>query len=201
MNSNDFWCRAFLEAMNTSRAGLDACEREANAALAVAQRRGMVTVSEAPGPAAAPEPDVLGWLAAQESDQGSGPRFGVWRPSRGAYQERRFYARRVEWTSAGLCLVGDEGGQELAFAVLHIMRDWTMVEAPGPKLERVEFTAEPRGARGSGLRALRTASYPEGLIVVTGDESFTLHDGNRVRIKWGESSPPKPIEVWIERGG
>lgn len=42
MDSNDFWCRAFLAAANNGR-DLDGCERAADAYLTVAQRRGMVT--------------------------------------------------------------------------------------------------------------------------------------------------------------
>jgi hypothetical protein len=32
-----------------------------------------------------------------------------------------------------------------------------------------------------------------------GTERVTLASGHVARIKWGESCPPKPIKVWLER--
>lgn len=68
---------------------------------------------------------------------------------------------------------------------------------PGPTLERVEFAAdvdrhEPNrwwiGVHEIGVFRARP-----------GEPTASLGD-NTIRIKWGES-PPKPIEVWIERKG
>lgn len=70
---------------------------------------------------------------------------------------------------------------------------------PAPTLERVEFTAEPSGEHGSGVWLLKTARWPRGIILLDGDECVDIADGTRIRIKWGESMPPRPIEVWIER--
>jgi hypothetical protein len=43
MNSDEFWCRAFLSAMRDHAGDLERCQEIADAALWRAQRRGMVT--------------------------------------------------------------------------------------------------------------------------------------------------------------
>lgn len=120
MDASEFWCRAFLAEMMTSRAGLDACERTANDALAVAQRRGMVTG-------------------------------------------------------------GEEPRQE-------------------PTLERVDFTAE-RDGREPGLWSIQSSAFGgSGYALVQDDrETWTIDGGMNIRIKWGETAPQTPVEVWIER--
>lgn len=170
MREEEFWCRAFLAAIPpvfqtcafTGAGGGSVaaqCADMADTALAVAQRRGMVT-----GERTVPEDRPAGCTCQFVTGLGSpsGP------------------ARRA----------------------LVPTREPCPVHAPdrGRVLERVEFTAERRGAADSGLWALRTATYPDELVVVDGDKPFTLTDGNRIHIKWGES-PPKPIEVWLERKG
>lgn len=127
MNANEFWCKAFLAAMGEAyREILQGTNREnhdwpaayagraADAALSVAQRRGMVTVERA---------------------------------------------------------------------------------APGPQLERVEFTAELDG----DIWTLCAPGWTSGVQVRTGGERYPFGPIDTLFIKWGESSPPKPIEVWIER--
>lgn len=129
MQEQEFWCRAFLAAMGgvyTDQADsvrwehhaapAAYCESAADAALEVAQRRGMVTGERA---ASAP-----------------------------------------------------------------------------PELERVEFTAEHAYA---GRWTLKTKMYPDGLALVEFDNNVELDDGNVLHIKWGETMPPQPIEVWLER--
>lgn len=164
MDSNEFWCRAFLAAMHgeysadvrwdNHGAPASYCERAADAALAVAQRRGMVTGERA----AAPE------------DQPAG------------------------CTCRLVMGLGDPSGPRRALVP---SREPCPVHAPdrGHVLERVEFTAELDG----DIWELRTKMYQSGLIVSNGDDRLAMIDGNTIRIKWGETSPPKPIEVWIER--
>lgn len=112
MDANEFWCRAFLVAMGDYVDDPGACEDAANAALAVAQRRGMV--------AAPPESQTTGQMG-------------------------------FDWEQDG---------------------DFMIV---------------------------RATSVPENVRVALGTESVVLRDGRTMVIKWGESAPPKPIEVWIER--
>lgn len=65
---------------------------------------------------------------------------------------------------------------------------------PAPTLERVEFTAE----RDQGWWLIGV--HDVGVFrVLPGDERCTMTTGPVIRIKWGESMSPKPIEVWLER--
>lgn len=125
MDASEFWCRAFLAAMGGTYAQEGSWdnhggpanynERAADAALAVAQRRGMVT-----------------------------------------------------------------GGAEPRHE---------------PEVERVEFRASPAD---HGQWALTADELGGSVLVARGREAFDCN-GRVVRIKWGETAPPKPIEVWIER--
>jgi hypothetical protein len=67
-------------------------------------------------------------------------------------------------------------------------------QAAEPELERVEFTATSRG----DMWELHGAELGSGIQVFAGRETYPM-GGATVRIKWGETMPPKPIEVWIER--
>lgn len=120
MNSNEFWCRAFLTGMDNGVC-LDGCVRAADAALEVAQRRGMVTVERAP----------------------------------------------VE----------------------------------GPALEPVEFTVRRDLSSDTWCIGVNDAGV---FRVIPGEERRSIVSGSvvhTIRVQWGESNPPKPIKVWIERGG
>lgn len=64
-----------------------------------------------------------------------------------------------------------------------------------PTLERVEFTAEQAD---HGMWVLSAPELGGSIWATSGRESID-YNGAIVRIKWGETSPPKPIEVWIER--
>jgi hypothetical protein len=119
MDASEFWCRAFLAAMKDWTDAPTACAGAADAALAVAQRRGMVA-------------------------SGAEPRHE-------------------------------------------------------PTLERVEFTAE-RDGREPGLWSIHSAAF--GSALVQDDrETWTIDGGMNIRIKWGETAPQTPIEVWIEKAG
>ena len=67
---------------------------------------------------------------------------------------------------------------------------------PEPEAERVEFTAE----RDGDIWTI----YAKGLIhsaqVRSGGDRYPIGPLDTLRITWGDSMPPKPIEVWIERG-
>lgn len=67
-----------------------------------------------------------------------------------------------------------------------------------PELERVEFAAERRSG---GAWTLFAPVCPAGIIVRDGEERVEFSDGGGgvLRIKWGETMPPRPIEVWLER--
>jgi hypothetical protein len=67
-------------------------------------------------------------------------------------------------------------------------------QATGPELERVEFTAERDGDTW-------TLSIPDvGRFLVTeGAELISRAGVAVIHVKWGESMPPQPVEVWIER--
>jgi hypothetical protein len=153
MDASEFWCRAFLAEMNTSRAGLDSCEKNADAALAVAQRRGMVATGQA-----------------------------------GALDTLRRTA--IRWVNAAMANDVDEyeaASDDLMKAAEAL--------GPAPTLERVEFTAERVDP---GLWVL----HGEAFGIVNCDErrdAMALNDGTTIRITWGETAAPNPIEVWIER--
>lgn len=94
------------------------------------------------------------------------------------------------------------GCAEAADAALAAARERGMISGEQlaaeqkPDAERVEFTAERDGEW--WLIDIQGA----GRFRVTSEEDRLVLLGGRVmRIKWGESMPPKPIEVWIERGG
>jgi hypothetical protein len=67
--------------------------------------------------------------------------------------------------------------------------------AAEPELERVEFTAELTDYGNWIMRA------PEwgGAVCVTPGFGSIAYRGDMFRIKWGDTMPPKPIEVWLER--
>lgn len=130
MRAEEFWCRAFLAAMDAGYA--DPARRSmshdemalygeqaADAAVSVAQRRGMVTSGHAPD-------------------------------ARPATTRERITVYSVDRT-------GDL---------------WTI---SGPEI----------GGRGIQVHA--------------GREAYPMGNGVTVRIVWGETMPPKPIEVWLER--
>lgn len=131
MDASEFWCRAFLAATSGHYADRGAevmihdgaatyCGEAADAALAVAQRRGMV----------------------------DGPRKAQPRP--------------------------------------------------GGVRERVEFTASRHSDAGW---IVCTSMYMAGVVAVEGAGPIRMADGNTVHVVWGETMPPKPIEVWIEKAG
>jgi hypothetical protein len=140
MDSNEFWCRAFLTTIapvfqacigtGAEESSVAAqCADMADAALAVAQRRGMVTASQ-----------------------------GRWLDT---------------WKA----------------------QPATPAVRPAPELERVEFTAE----RDGDIWTLRAPGWTRGVQVRTGGERYPFGPLDVLCIKWGESCPPKPIEVWLER--
>lgn len=127
MNIDDFWCRAFLEAMGDHTIDLERCEEIANGALWRAQKNGMV-------PSARPGNDL----------PADPPR-------------------------------------------------------PAPTLERVAFTTQ----RDMNDDTWCIGVHDVGAFrVIPGEERRSIATGSvvhTIRIKWGETSPPKPIEVWLER--
>lgn len=67
---------------------------------------------------------------------------------------------------------------------------------PAPTLERVECTAE----RAGDMWIIRGGTWQtNGLHVRGGEDRVPVGASGVVHIKWGETSPPKPIEVWLER--
>jgi hypothetical protein len=58
MDSNEFWCRAFLAAMRDHAGDLERCQEIADAALWRAQRRGMVA-GERTAPVESPAPEAV----------------------------------------------------------------------------------------------------------------------------------------------
>jgi hypothetical protein len=70
-------------------------------------------------------------------------------------------------------------------------------ESPAPELERVDFTAEQDG----DIWTLRAPGWTRGVQVRTGGERYPFGPLDVLCIKWGETCPPKPIEVWLERKG
>jgi hypothetical protein len=89
-----------------------------------------------------------------------------------------------------------------ADAALAEARDAGMVTgeraaSAGPELERVEFTAERDGDLWT-LRGWELGSA--GIQVLAGRESYPM-GAAVVHIKWDETCPPKPIEVWLVRKG
>jgi hypothetical protein len=180
MDGNDFWCRAFLATMGGHYTPTDHgkvvdhgpaaswCEKAADAALAVAQRREMVTGSAEPrrSPTAAFDAlqrASLRWLAAAKAND-----------------EAEFEA----------------AGEALLKAAEAIESDRAPAERPVPELERVEFVAWPAEGKQWTLRAPRIGA----LLVPSGRERFSVN-GIAVLVKWGETCPTKPIEVWLERKG
>lgn len=69
---------------------------------------------------------------------------------------------------------------------------------PASTLERVEFTAHQLGDR-SIMWILRGPRLPSGGVEVDAGEERVETIAGTFRIRWGETSPPKPIEVWLER--
>lgn len=174
MDANEFRCRAFLAAMGeayralllgTNQSNHDwaaaYCERAADAALAVAQRRGMVT-GERTGQASEIEAlrsAGLRWLGALRSNNADATEA----------------AERDLLRAAEALDCGQANAQ--------------------PEPERVEFTAERRG----DLWEVYGHELGAGIQAFTGRETYPMGNGVVVRIKWGETMPPKPIEVWLER--
>jgi hypothetical protein len=186
VDANEFWCRAFLAAMGGSYAehgtwenhGAPAayCEKAADAALAVAQRRGMVTggtMSEVASEAARlsalghDEAVAVGNARACATYAGSQPE-----------KRRALLIECAGWALAGIAAMEKSAPRQ------------------DPELERIEFTAER--CSGGGW-VLISAACLGGMTVSPGDDVVNLDDGRVMRIKWNESLPPKPIEVWIER--
>jgi hypothetical protein len=173
MDANEFWCRAFLAEMNgtSSRTmvnweherAADRFEKAADAALSVAQRRGMVTGERA----------------------GQGSEIEALR-SAGLRWLGALRANNVDAAEAA--------EQDLLRAAEALDRGHASAQPTAPKLERVEFTATSRG----DMWELHGAELGSGIQVFAGRETYPM-GGATVRIKWGETMPPKPIEVWIER--
>lgn len=205
MNPSDFWCRAFLAAMTGNyshsewderSASADVCEKAADAALAVAQRRGMVTGErEAPAPAAEPRDD--GKPARVEAGQRWSMDF---RDIGGAIEEYAIEAIGDELAR----LSGPRGVRYVTMREMLTSPRFAYIgpaAAPGPKLERpdplpVEFTAERYGALWT-LRAPELGAL--GIQVLSGRETYPMGSGV-VRIKWDASTtPPSPVEVTVER--
>lgn len=65
-----------------------------------------------------------------------------------------------------------------------------------PASEPVEFTAAPAD---HGQWVLRVSDLSGGFLVPSGLETVGVN-GVVVRIQWGDA-PPRPIKVWLERGG
>lgn len=92
---------------------------------------------------------------------------------------------------------------DLADAALVVARERGMVtgERPAsadeaPELERVEFKVAPDELKPGWWRVL----VPDvGVFVVQPGEERRQNTVAAIRIKWGETMPPKPIEVWLER--
>lgn len=67
-----------------------------------------------------------------------------------------------------------------------------------PEAERVEFTAE----RDGDIWTIRGGPpLANGVQVRTGGERYPVGPLDVLYVKWSETMPPKPIEVWLERGG
>ncbi len=195
MDASEFWCRAFLAEMTSSRETLDNLttyadlaghyEKAADAALAVAQRRGMVAAPPERAPTG-----MVGFDTYQDGDafvvRATGVREDV-RVQRGATSIalRDGRTMRLRWSDTMF-------GRPVEVSIDPVGSG----QAPGPTLERVEFTAERDrpwwliGVHDVGV--FRT---------VSGEERVALTTGAAIRIKWGETAPPKPIEVWIEKAG
>jgi hypothetical protein len=192
MDANEFWCRAYLVAMSGQYApdgegvrwenhGAPAvyCEAAANAHLAVAQRRGMVTGERT---------SALGALRELAHDL---TELSV---------SRAKAAASKAGTDAGTRRGGQADGLREAAAV--VLQRAGEIEAASagpaasaaPQLERVEFTAEP----GQGGWAISVAGAGWWHVKEC-QESVSLAGVTIYRIKWGETTPPRPIEVWLER--
>ena len=188
MDANEFWCRAFLAAMGGSYAehgtwenhGAPAayCERAADAALAAAQRRGMV----APLRTATMVDVDQRWklLATGEAFRVRDVADGVATLVKLAPLHAQDHLRRVTYA-------------ELLDGHLWEL-ETPSPERPGATLERVEFTA--------GLEAgfWLIGVHDVGVFRAMPDEEIVTGPScTTIRIKWGETMPPKPIEVWVER--
>jgi hypothetical protein len=111
------------------------------------------------------------------------------------------------WCRAYLVAMGEhvrdlERCEEVANAALWRAQRRGMVTgeraaSAGPELERVEFTAERDGDLWT-LRGWELGSA--GIQVLAGRESYPM-GAAVVHIKWDETCPPKPIEVWLVRKG
>lgn len=89
---------------------------------------------------------------------------------------------------------GDAADAALAVAQRRGMVDGGAEPRQEPELERVEFTAD----RDGDAWTIRIAGAGR-FIVAEGAEVSCRVGGPIIHIKWGETMPPKPIEVWIER--
>lgn len=64
--------------------------------------------------------------------------------------------------------------------------------------ERVEFTAE-RDGREPGLWEICSPGWTQPVQVRAGGERYYFGPLETLRVKWAETSPPKPLGVWLER--
>jgi hypothetical protein len=270
MNSDEFWCRAFLKTMATvfqACIGTGAeessvaaqCADMADAALAVAQRRGMVTAERATagieftaqpgstsawtvtgGPADFIGREVLaggkyyplhdGSALRIEWSEGDRPvKALIERPlSVAIANDSTIWTAKIAPVEPGqhwrLTTTGDvfrvrdvklgvatlvklaplHSGDHLRRVTLAELQDglvWErepeQPEPAAPELERVEFTAEQDG----DIWTLRAPGWTRGVQVRTGGERYPFGPLDVLCIKWGETCPTKPIEVWLERKG
>lgn len=193
MDSNEFWCRAFLETLApVFQACIGTGAREdnvaaqcvdmADAALAVAQRRGMVTAGES------------------ETKVAPGQRW------RNIATGDAFRVRDVADGAATLVKIAPlHAGDHLRRVTCADLLDghvWEREPEQAPQGERVEvwpvdFTAE----RDGDLWTLRGWELGNaGIQVLAGRETYPM-GAAVVHIKWAETMPPKPIKVWLERKG
>lgn len=215
MNSDEVWCRAFLEAMGgiyangaggpEHDANATYCEKAADAALAVAQRRGMVT-----GERAVARPVTQADVAQVVSDylSRSAPVAPV-APDQYWRLTTTGDVFRVRAVAAGVAtlvkLAPLHSGDHLRRVTCAELQDgitWEREPEQAPQGERVEvwpvdFTAKRDGDMwtlhgwelgGAGIQVLAgRETYPMGAAVV--------------HIRWAETMPPKPVKVWLEREG
>lgn len=207
MDASEFWCRAFLAEMNGAcsrtmvnwehERAADRFEKAADAALAVAQRRGMVTVERAAD--AAP---VESQATSAKPERVDRRQRWTFKPTRETFGVWELYAPGNVAALRYQLRDGHVRKMDLAASVLLSSDDWEFAgidpeTRAAPELERVEFKATPDDLKPGWWRVL----VPDVgvFVMLPGDESVTRTDGSGIRIKWGESMPPQPIEVWIER--
>lgn len=193
MNSSEFWCRAFLETLAPvfqACIGTGAkednvvaqCADMADAALAVAQRRGMVTAGEG------------------ETQVATGQHW------RNTATGDAFRVRDVaDGTATLVKLAPLHAADHLRRVMCAELQDgitWERESEQAPQGERVkvwpvDFTAERDGDLWT-LRGWELGSA--GIQVLAGRDTYPM-GAAVVHIRWAETVPPKPVKVWLERDG